>query len=106
DYRVDFFDLCDMLGTNYNTKQPATWAEGDVNGDGVVNFFDLTELFTGHYNTGRYWSPDAVAATAAPTAAAEAITIQAAAGTPVSATAFARRNGLAARGQVEESTVT
>jgi hypothetical protein len=54
DYRIDFFDISDMLASKYNTGQAATWADGDQNGDGVVDFFDLTEILSGHYNTGPY----------------------------------------------------
>ena len=59
DHDVDALDLVKVSQAGkYGTGQPATFGEGDFNGDGVYNSGDLVEMFTeGAFETGPYDTP-------------------------------------------------
>ena len=52
DGTVNFFDIAQLLGYQYNGAHTANYTDGDLNYDGVVDFFDLSVILSGNYNTG------------------------------------------------------
>src|SRR5206468_3917679 len=67
DGSVDFFDLSQVLGYNYNGGTPGTYTDGDLNYDGVTDFFDLAVVLSANYNGAPFSAP--AAASSNPTVA-------------------------------------
>jgi len=60
DYKVNFLRHRPKSCPPSTTQStPATYADGDLNGEGIVNFFDLSLVLSTNYNTGPYWTPPA-----------------------------------------------
>jgi hypothetical protein len=49
--RANFFDISQATGYKYNTGAPARYTDGDLNYDGIVNFFDVSIVQQSNYNS-------------------------------------------------------
>jgi len=65
---VDILDVSNFVAAGkYGTIDPATWAEGDFNYDGVVDIQDVADFSaTGLYGGANYNSADSAAVAAVP----------------------------------------
>jgi len=62
DGNIEIEELGDLMRSEFFLSgTPASWEQGDFNGDGVFNSHDIADVLrTGHYNQGPYFSADGV----------------------------------------------